>query len=188
MSKKLITGLCRLSYAHLFQPHADLNGKEKYSASLIIPKSDKATLGRYQQAIDEMLKDPDVKRTATAAATASRSATVTRTVPRILRTRIATSSTRVRTPITSPLSTVSRGWRSSTRTKCTPAAGCRPSCSSTHTTRAATAASAARSTRCASARMTRRSPATSCPRATSTPCPAWMPIPSSESKSKGDAV
>lgn len=63
MSKKLITGLCRLSYAHLFQPHADLNGKEKYSASLIIPKSDKATLGRYQQAIDEMLKDPDVKRT-----------------------------------------------------------------------------------------------------------------------------
>ena len=38
MSKKFTTALCRLSYAHIFKPAPDLNGRDTYSASLIIPK------------------------------------------------------------------------------------------------------------------------------------------------------
>lgn len=60
MSKKFSTGLCRLSYAHLFHPATDPSGNERYSASLIINKGDKKTLDRYKAVIDEMMKDPEV--------------------------------------------------------------------------------------------------------------------------------
>lgn len=60
MSKKFTTALCRLSYAHIFKPAPDLNGRDTYSASLIIPKSDKKTIERYKAVIDGMLKDPEV--------------------------------------------------------------------------------------------------------------------------------
>lgn len=59
---KFTTGACRLSYAHIFQPHEDLNGNLKYSASLIIPKADDAQVQRFKAEFDRMVKDPDVRR------------------------------------------------------------------------------------------------------------------------------
>ena len=44
---KVITGVCRWSYANVWQPKAIEEGaKPKYSVSLIIPKSDTATVRR----------------------------------------------------------------------------------------------------------------------------------------------
>jgi hypothetical protein len=41
---KVLTGVCRLSYAHLTQPYQSQNGGEpKYSVTLLIPKTDTAT-------------------------------------------------------------------------------------------------------------------------------------------------
>lgn len=52
-STKVITGLVRLSYLHVWEPSAIDEGQEKkYSASLIIPKSDTATLKKINDAID----------------------------------------------------------------------------------------------------------------------------------------
>jgi len=50
---KVITGMVRLSYAHLHEPHAIEGNEPKYSVSLIIPKSDKETLKAIQEAIAE---------------------------------------------------------------------------------------------------------------------------------------
>lgn len=63
MATKFVTGTVRLSYVNLFQPRPDLNGAEKYSVSLIIPKSDEKTIERYKKTIAEMLKSPDVVQT-----------------------------------------------------------------------------------------------------------------------------
>jgi len=50
---KVITGLVRFSYLHVWEPAAVQEGQDKkYSASLIIPKSDKATLAKIRAAID----------------------------------------------------------------------------------------------------------------------------------------
>lgn len=50
---KVTTGKVRLSYAHLFEPHAMNDGQEpKYSVSVIIPKSDKETLKAIKEATD----------------------------------------------------------------------------------------------------------------------------------------
>jgi hypothetical protein len=55
---KIITGKCRLSYAHLFEPSAMQDGDdEKYSACIIIPKSDKDTLAKIKTAIDAATQD-----------------------------------------------------------------------------------------------------------------------------------
>ena len=41
---KVVTGKCRLSYAHVWTPHSSLPGQEpKYSVLLLIPKSDATT-------------------------------------------------------------------------------------------------------------------------------------------------
>lgn len=49
---KVTTGLVRFSYAHVFEPYsADGEGKEKYSVSLIIKKSDKDTIKAIEAAI-----------------------------------------------------------------------------------------------------------------------------------------
>lgn len=49
---KVVTGLVRLSYAHIFEPKS-INGSDpKYSVSLIIPKSDKQMVKVLEQAID----------------------------------------------------------------------------------------------------------------------------------------
>lgn len=51
---KVITGKVRFSYVHVFEPAAtsDDGGDKKYSVSLIIPKSDKATLAKIKTAIE----------------------------------------------------------------------------------------------------------------------------------------
>lgn len=55
---KVVTGEVRLSYVNLWEPKASLGGgKEKYSASIIIPKSDKKTLEAIQKAIDAAIEE-----------------------------------------------------------------------------------------------------------------------------------
>ena len=50
---KVITGLVRFSYLHVWEPQAAPGSTElKYSASLIIPKSDKATVNAIKEAIE----------------------------------------------------------------------------------------------------------------------------------------
>ena len=50
---KVITGKCRLSYAHLFKPQAiDESTEPKYSVCLLIPKSDKGTLTKIKAAVE----------------------------------------------------------------------------------------------------------------------------------------
>ncbi len=48
---KMVTGKVRLSYANIWAPKANDQGVDKYSASIIIPKSDKATLAKYNACI-----------------------------------------------------------------------------------------------------------------------------------------
>ena len=50
---KVVTGEVRFSYLHVWEPTAIEEGQEKkYSVSLIIPKSDKATLARLGKGIE----------------------------------------------------------------------------------------------------------------------------------------
>ena len=54
MSTKVVTGKVRFSYCHIFEPQAPVNGGDpKYSVTLLIPKSDTATLNKIKQAMDE---------------------------------------------------------------------------------------------------------------------------------------
>ena len=47
------TGEARLSYVHLFKPHAQQQGaEEKYSCTVLVPKSDTATKARIDAAIE----------------------------------------------------------------------------------------------------------------------------------------
>ena len=45
------TGKVRLSYCNIFQPREDMSGKKKYSVTLLIPKTDTATLQKINDAI-----------------------------------------------------------------------------------------------------------------------------------------
>ncbi len=57
MSTKVITGKCRASFVHIFEPQS-INGSDpKYSLSLIIPKSDTKTIAAIQAAIDEAVQN-----------------------------------------------------------------------------------------------------------------------------------
>lgn len=51
------TGKCRASYAHVFEPQPDRNpkpgAKPKYGISLLVPKTDKATIQMLQEAIKQ---------------------------------------------------------------------------------------------------------------------------------------
>ena len=52
MSVKVVTGKVRLSYANVWEPKAQSEGqKPKYSVSIIIPKDDKDTLEKINEAI-----------------------------------------------------------------------------------------------------------------------------------------
>jgi hypothetical protein len=52
---KLVTGKVRLSFAHLFTPVAAMGSdKEKYSVSVIIPKSDTETINKFNKAFKEV--------------------------------------------------------------------------------------------------------------------------------------
>lgn len=56
---KVVTGKIRLSYANLFTPRAgDQGGDAKYSACILIPKTDKVTLGKIAAALEAVKVDP----------------------------------------------------------------------------------------------------------------------------------
>lgn len=54
---KVITGVVRLSYANIWQPKSINGGEEKYSVSLIIPKSDTKTIDAINRAVDTAIKE-----------------------------------------------------------------------------------------------------------------------------------
>ena len=53
MSTKVVTGKVRFSYCNIWEPKAVDGGEPKYSVTLLIPKSDTATLGKIKAAIAE---------------------------------------------------------------------------------------------------------------------------------------
>lgn len=58
LSNRDVTIYGRLSYAHLFTPHAaNEQAEPKYSATLLIPKSDTETIQRAQAAIQAAVQD-----------------------------------------------------------------------------------------------------------------------------------
>ena len=54
---KVVTGPVRFSYANVLTPRSMDGGEPKYSASLIIPKRDTATLDRIKKAIEYAVQD-----------------------------------------------------------------------------------------------------------------------------------
>ena len=53
---KVVTGIVRLSYEHVWEP-ASINGSNpKYSVSLIIPKSDTKTIAAINAAVDAAIE------------------------------------------------------------------------------------------------------------------------------------
>lgn len=59
MSTQITTGKVRFSYCNLFTPRAVQEGATpKYSVTLLIPKSDKATMQKIKAAMDEATKLP----------------------------------------------------------------------------------------------------------------------------------
>lgn len=55
-STKMVTEKVRLSYAHLYTPYAAMPGQEpKYSTTILIPKTDVATMHRIQSAIQSAI-------------------------------------------------------------------------------------------------------------------------------------
>lgn len=58
---KVITGPVRLSYANIWEPKSINGSDEKYSVSLVIPKSDKATVDKIKAAIQAAYEDGESK-------------------------------------------------------------------------------------------------------------------------------
>ena len=57
VSTKVLTGVVRLSYAHLFKPRpAEDGGTPKFSGMFLIPKKDHVTLGKVNAAIEAAKK------------------------------------------------------------------------------------------------------------------------------------
>ena len=54
---KVVTGTVRLSYANVWKPKSINGGAEKYSVSIIIPKSDKDTLDAINEAVDAAIEE-----------------------------------------------------------------------------------------------------------------------------------
>lgn len=54
---KVVTDTVRLSYANVWEPKSINGGAEKYSVSLIIPKSDKKTINAINAAVDEAIEE-----------------------------------------------------------------------------------------------------------------------------------
>ena len=54
---KVVTGVVRLSYANVWEPKSINGGTEKYSVSLIIPKSDKKTIADINAAVDSAIEE-----------------------------------------------------------------------------------------------------------------------------------
>ena len=53
MSTKVVTGKVRFSFCNIWEPRAQNGGDPKYSVTLLIPKSDKATLAKIEAAMKE---------------------------------------------------------------------------------------------------------------------------------------
>ncbi|MBQ6646962.1 MAG: DUF2815 family protein [Clostridia bacterium] len=60
-STKVVTGVVRLSYEHVWEPHSVNGSNPKYGVSLIIPKSDTKTIAAINQAIDNAIRDGAAK-------------------------------------------------------------------------------------------------------------------------------
>ena len=58
---KVVTGVVRLSYANVWEPKSINGGAEKYSVSLIIPKSDQKTVDAINAAVDAAIKEGTAK-------------------------------------------------------------------------------------------------------------------------------
>lgn len=54
---KVVTGVVRLSYADVWEPKSINGGAEKYSVSLIIPKSDTKTLSAINEAVNAAIEE-----------------------------------------------------------------------------------------------------------------------------------
>ncbi len=54
---KVVTGIVRLSYEHVWEAKSVNGGPEKYSCSLIIPKTDKETIDAINAAIDSAIQE-----------------------------------------------------------------------------------------------------------------------------------
>lgn len=55
-STKVITGKVRLSYCSVFEAKSVDGGEEKFSTAILIPKSDKVTLGKIKAVVDLLKK------------------------------------------------------------------------------------------------------------------------------------
>lgn len=53
---RIVTGEVRLSYVHLFEPQSINGSKPKYSVSVLIPKTDTATITKIEKAIDAAIE------------------------------------------------------------------------------------------------------------------------------------
>lgn len=59
---RVVTGKVRLSYVHIFEPYTNDPEKEaRYSVTILIPKSDKATLDKINKAIEAAKEDGKTK-------------------------------------------------------------------------------------------------------------------------------
>jgi hypothetical protein len=54
---KVVTGVVRLSYASIWEPKSINGGAEKYSVSLIIPKSDTTTIAAINTAVNAAIEE-----------------------------------------------------------------------------------------------------------------------------------
>lgn len=55
IATKVVTGKARLSYAHIWEPQAIEEGQDKkYSVAVLIPKSDKVTLGKIKKVVEDI--------------------------------------------------------------------------------------------------------------------------------------
>jgi len=54
---KVVTGIVRLSYANVWEPKSINGGAEKYSVSLIIPKSDTKTIVAIERAVNAAIEE-----------------------------------------------------------------------------------------------------------------------------------
>ena len=50
---KFLTDKVRFSFVHVFEPAETLNGTMKYSVSILIPKTDKETVARFNKAFED---------------------------------------------------------------------------------------------------------------------------------------
>jgi len=58
---KVVTGVVRLSYEHVWEAVSINGSNPKYSASIIIPKDDTKTIDAINSAIDSAIKDNSIK-------------------------------------------------------------------------------------------------------------------------------